>query len=271
MVFITANFAKNNNLLPTSNTPNISLPTIGNTFIELAEIDSTNTYAMKQIQAKVAEHGTAYFAHNQTNGKGTRGKSWHSETGNNIILSVVLNINWLSVRNQFLLSAWAALAVFDFLSKYVQNGIKIKWTNDIYIDNSKIAGILIENKVKGNKLQWAVVGIGININQINFDSTLSKATSLALVTNKKYDALLLSKELCFCLEKRFQSLINKDANGLINDYNKNLFKLNEVVKLKKDNLLFNCTIKKVTKTGFLVVNNGIEQQLAFGEVEWILS
>ncbi|MBX7263427.1 MAG: hypothetical protein K1X46_05145, partial [Chitinophagaceae bacterium] len=71
MVFITANFAKNNNLLPTSNTPNISLPTIGNTFIELAEIDSTNTYAMKQIQAKVAEHGTAYFAHNQTNGKGT--------------------------------------------------------------------------------------------------------------------------------------------------------------------------------------------------------
>lgn len=254
----------------TYHTHNNSLQTVGNSFVELAEINSTNTYAMEQIQAKVAEHGTVFFAHHQTNGKGTRGKNWHSEKGNNITMSVVLDMQRLVLHKQFLLSATIALSVYDFLNKYVQNDIKIKWPNDIYYKNNKIAGILIENTVKGANLQWAVVGIGININQTNFSNNLANATSLTLINSKNYSTLALAKELCICLEHRFNELWKKKELELMSEYNSHLYKLNEVTKLKKGNILFSCTIKKVTETGYLVIDNGLEQKLAFGEVEWLI-
>lgn len=256
--------------MPTHNTHNNPLPIIGNNFVELIAVDSTNTYAMQQIQAKVAEHGTAYFAHTQLQGKGTKGKTWYSEKASNTVLSVVLNVEKLPIHKQFYLSAAVALSVYDFLLKYIQNGIKIKWPNDIYYNNSKIAGILIENNIKGTQMQWAVAGIGININQTNFHNTLNNATSLALITKKLYSVIELTKELCAYLEKRYQQLLYEDYDTLLKEYNEHLFKKNELVKLKKNNMLFNCTVKKVTDLGFLVVENGVEQQFSFGEVEWVL-
>lgn len=257
--------------MSTHHTHNNSLQIVGNSFIELAEINSTNTYAMEQIQAKVAEHGTVFFAHHQTNGKGTRGKNWQSDVGSNITMSVVLDMQKLALHKQFLLSATIALSVWDFLNNYVHNDIKIKWPNDIYFKNNKIAGILIENTVKGSYMQWAVVGIGININQTNFSKDLVRATSLSIINKKSYSTLVLAKELCNNIEFRLQKLWENTEIELMNEYNNLLYKVNEEVKLKKGNILFTCTIKKVTQTGFLVVNNGIEQKFSFGEVEWIIN
>ncbi len=256
--------------MPKPSTQQKSLPTIGSTFIELTSINSTNTYAMQQIKAKVAEHGVAYFAHSQTNGKGSRGKTWHSQTGNNIILSTTLQVDWLSLQKQFYLSIAVSLATHDFFSNYVQNGISIKWPNDIYYFNHKIAGILIENNVKANKLAWAVVGIGANINQTIFPDSVSKAISLSLITKDNYDIIDITHQLCNCLEKRYQQLLSGNEAALFKEYNEKLFKINEKIKLKKGDVIFNCTLKGVAENGYLLVKNGKEEAFDFDDITWII-
>lgn len=243
---------------------------IGHQFIELEQINSTNSHAMQQIQAKLTQHGTAYFAYEQTAGRGRQGKVWHTEPKANIILSVVVHAAKIKTSNQFLLSMVAALAVYDLLNNYLPKAVRIKWPNDVYINDSKAAGILIENTMKGNKWQWAVIGIGVNINQTVFDAGLTNATSLSIATNKAYNTVALAKQLCNYLENRLQQLLLNETEHLLVQYNQVLFKRNEIVKLKKNNIAFNCTIEKVNAQGKLVVKNGLQDEFDFGEVEWIL-
>lgn len=257
-------------LLSTHNIDIHPLPLIGSTFVELNSIDSTNTYAMQQIKAKLAEHGTVYFAYTQTNGRGSRGKSWYSQTGSNIMISAVLDTSWLNIQKQFLLSAAMGLATHDFLDNQVHNDIAIKWTNDIYYQNKKIAGILVENNIKGNKMQWSIVGIGININQTIFHDSIPNATSLALITNKKYQVVKFAHILCEFLEKRFKQLMQGKEAEIMKEYNDKLYKKDKKIKLKKGDVVFPCTVKGVTENGFLTVKNGKEETFDFGEVEWII-
>lgn len=243
---------------------------IGYNFVELDSIDSTNTHAMKQIQAKLAEHGTTYFAHQQTAGKGRQGKVWQTEPSANIILSVILSADRLQMGNQFLISAVSALAVFDLLSTYAPKGLSIKWPNDVYYNDSKAAGILIENTVKGNKWQWCVVGIGVNINQTKFTTELVNPISLSKITQKKYVATDLAKKLCTFLEYWYQQLIEGNFESILFAYNNKLYKKGQNVKLKKDNIAFNCTIDKVNSQGKLLVKHGLQQEFEFGEVVWVI-
>src|SRR5215469_5061577 len=118
---------------------------MGISFIELPSVDSTNNYASEQIHANMAQHGTCYFAHEQTAGKGQRGKSWASEKGANIILSIVLKPYFLQPFQQFYLSACVATATYNFLKGFAPDHLTIKWPNDIYWQNKKLGGILIEN------------------------------------------------------------------------------------------------------------------------------
>ena len=120
-------------------------PPIGQPFIILPSVDSTNNYAMAQSRAGLAMHGTAYLAMEQTNGKGQRGKSWTSKPGENIMLSVVLEPKGLTIGNQFILSASVALACYDFLKKYTDPEMtRIKWPNDLYWQDRKAGGVLVE-------------------------------------------------------------------------------------------------------------------------------
>ncbi|HRI22981.1 MAG TPA: biotin--[acetyl-CoA-carboxylase] ligase, partial [Panacibacter sp.] len=129
-------------------------------FIEINSIDSTNNYAVQQLQKGQAIHGTAYFAYEQTAGKGQRGRQWHTQPGENIALSVVLNTKWLQGPRQFGLSMSVAMAAYDLFLKYAVNDTFIKWPNDLYWRDRKAGGILIENMVHGKEWQWAVAGIG---------------------------------------------------------------------------------------------------------------
>ena len=142
-------------------------------FIELQSVDSTNNYAMARVAEGVAQHGSAYFAHEQTAGKAQRGKIWISEKGANIMMSMVIKPLFLQPSEQFKLSACVAVALHDFLKRYAGEQTKIKWPNDIYWRDRKAAGILIENVISTGKLaignwQWAIVGIGVNLNQVDF-------------------------------------------------------------------------------------------------------
>lgn len=248
---------------------------IGSPFIELQSVDSTNNYARQQIHAGLAQHGMVVFAHEQVAGKGQRGKVWTSEKGANIALSIVIKPASLRLMQQFQLSACAAVAIYSFFVKYAGDETKIKWPNDLYWQDRKAGGILIENIVgstsSGNgSWDWAIIGIGINLNQVIFPSFLPNPVSLMQITGKRFDPIELAKEICNKLDTCFQRLIREGFDDIYATYTSALYKRNEKVKLKKDNRLFEPVIKTVTATGRLVVQHAIEEEFDFGEVEWVL-
>ena len=160
----------------------------------LGSTDSTNEEA-KRIISDI-DNLSVLSALEQTAGRGQRGNSWHSAAGENLLFSIVLKYRKEGMRpnclppiracDQFVISETAALAVTDFLSGYGISA-KIKWPNDIYIGDKKICGILVEHSIRGEWLSNSIIGIGLNINQRNFDVNLPNPTSMALCTSGSYD------------------------------------------------------------------------------------
>ena len=242
--------------------------TVGQPFIELSDVESTNIYAMQCVQANLAAHGITFFAHNQTAGRGQHGKSWIIEPGCNITMSVIVDCSFLSLSTPFPLSVMAALASHDFFSNYAPEETYIKWPNDLYWRDRKAGGILIENQVRGNIWQWGVVGIGINLNQVRFPESLLNPVSLKQITGKEFQTVEMAKELCQCIENRYQQLKEGFFEDLLIQYNQHLFKRGLEVKLKKNNIVFNCLIKGVSAGGELLVSGGLQDSFRFGEVTW---
>ena len=267
---------------------------IGSPFVELQSVDSTNKYAMSLAHEAnlpgrqgLAQHGMTIFAHEQTDGKGQRGKKWSSEKGSNIAVSIVINPNSLVLSEQFKLSVCVAISIHEFFSRFAGDETKIKWPNDLYWRDRKAGGVLIENVVGNRELgpdsyrvrsqelgtqdwKWSVVGIGININQTSFPSNLPNPVSLKQITGKEFDPIKLAKELCLIFDKNFQLLITGNFKQLFVLYQAHLYKKDEKVKLKKGNQVFKTIIKAVSETGQLITHHSIEERFEFGEVEWIL-
>ncbi len=243
--------------------------TIGQPFIELSEVESTNIYAMQQVQANLAVHGMAVFAHHQIAGKGQRGKNWVSEPGSNLIISVILDCSFLFLANPFPLSVMASLSSYDFFNKYAFDETAIKWPNDIYWRDRKAGGILIENQVKGNIWNWGIVGIGINLNQVSFPTSLINPVSLKQITGKDYSCIEMAKELCNCMEFRYQQLRAGNFKTMLEEYNQRLYKVGQAVTLKKNNIEFNRIINNISHTGELQVSGEMKESFRFGEVEWV--
>ena len=236
----------------------------------LDTVDSTNNYAMGQIHAGMASHGMLWFTRNQTAGKGQRGKIWKMERGKNIAMSLVLTPEQLGIKEQFHLSAAVALACVDFFLGYADDETKIKWPNDLFWRDRKAGGILIENVFQGKTWKWAVVGIGININQTKFDKFSVKAVSLKQITGKEFDIINLAKELYDRLMINLSELNTGSTDIIMDKYNACLYKRNKKVMLKKGNKKFETVIKGVLPQGRLVTVDAVEHEFDFGEVEWIL-
>ncbi|HTI91501.1 MAG TPA: biotin--[acetyl-CoA-carboxylase] ligase [Puia sp.] len=189
-------------------TKNSNLLAIGHAFIELQSVDSTNNYAMAQASKGRAAHGTLFFAHEQWAGKGQRGRSWTSTPGENIVLSAVLEPLALQPSQAFSLSVCVALACHDLFSRYAGPGsTSIKWPNDLYWNDRKAGGILIENHFQGDRWPLAIAGMGININQVEFSATARNPVSLRQITGRTFQAAELARELGSCLDQRYSALI----------------------------------------------------------------
>ncbi len=243
--------------------------TIGIPFTELSTINSTNIYAMDKLQANLAAHGAAFFAWEQTEGRGQMGKQWLTKKGENCILSVILDTSFLMIGHQFRVSVAVALACYDCLSAYIAEDLNIKWPNDIYWCDRKTGGILIENNLSGVNWPWSIAGVGLNINQTEFPEMLHKAVSLKQITGKYHDPLKIAKEFCICLDSRYKSLKNGDFAALLNEFNNKLYNRGKLVTIKKNNILSTYLIKGVTENGELVAESGIEHHFLYGSVEWI--
>lgn len=244
------------------------LDTIGHHLSLFESLESTNNYAMAAIHDGTAGHGFVYQALEQTAGKGQRGKTWVTGKNMNIALSAVLEPGEILPSDSFLLGAATAIAVRDWLSGYV-DGCMIKWPNDIYIHDKKIAGILIENIIRGNRWNYAVAGIGVNINQPAFEEGLEHAISLKMITGKTYDLALMGRELCAELEKKWITL-RRNPEQLIESYNEHLYRKNKVVQFSDNNRVFSATVKYVTPSGELIVAGETDEMVVARGVQWLI-
>lgn len=238
----------------------------------LDEADSTNNYAMQQIDDGIASHGQAWSARYQTAGKGQRGKKWQSEKDMNILLSVALQPN-TPLSEQFYLSAAMALAARTFFSRhvYADEKVKLKWPNDIFWGDIKAGGMLIENKIIGQKWTWAVVGLGINVNQEEFQSSMPyKAVSLKMIRGVDFDVPKLTAELLDDVEKYYQLFEEEEYQKILNEYNHYLYKKGQRVRFKKENISFEGEVIGVNNMGKLMIKTAMLEEFDFGELEWEL-
>lgn len=203
--------------------------------------------------------GSVVITDKQTNGKGQRGNTWVSESGKNLTFTLMLKPAFLKIAEQFSMTMVISLAVKEVFEKFLyENDIKIKWPNDIYVNEKKCAGILIENSLKGNKIECMIVGIGMNINQGFFQ--LSKATSLFGETGKEFDLINVLEETLLTIEKYYLMLKQQGVHKLRPDYLANLLWRNEWHLFRTNEDCFTGKILGVDQLGRLVVETQNNQQ-----------
>lgn len=207
----------------------------------MASVASTNDYANFLCDTRQVNEGTLIWARKQLNGKGQRGNHWESENGLCLTLSIVYFPDFLSLEKVNFLGVFAALAARDFLHYYFPNpDFKIKWPNDLIVNNKKIGGVLIENNVQGGKLQRSIVGIGININQENFGSKLPDAISVRQITGRKTELSdLINPDLFRIFDQYFLALKEGRFSELLNDYNTHLWgkEINKTFSTPQENII----------------------------------
>ena len=192
--------------------------------IKLDAIDSTNSYLKKLLLKENINDFTVVVSKHQTNGRGRNGNLWANKPSLNLAFSVYKRFNNFSVNEKFMLNIVSSVSVYEVLKKYKLNNLTIKWPNDIMTENKKIAGILIENSVRGNKINHSVIGVGININQSQF-LDLPNATSVFLESGKKHSVEKIAVELKDAIQKNFTDFEIRETE-LIEFYNSVLFKRN---------------------------------------------
>ena len=226
---------------------------IGKKIIELESVDSTNNYLSKYINKTNVLNGSVILAHNQTKGRGQRGNSWESEDGKNLTFSIYLKTNFISVANNFLLSMAVCNSLHELVSNYCEN-TQIKWPNDLLVSEKKIAGILIENTLKGSSLNYSIIGIGLNVNQKKY--TYNKnATSLYLESQNQLNKSVVLNKYFKCLELNIRKLELNRTEDIKAYYYANLigYKTELDYLIVKENRQVKGEIIEVKNNGFLVM------------------
>jgi BirA family transcriptional regulator, biotin operon repressor / biotin---[acetyl-CoA-carboxylase] ligase len=228
---------------------------IGRRIIKLAEVDSTNRFLMDWIMKERPEEGTIVVTNYQTAGKGLDKNTWESMPGQNLTMSFVIYPGFLPVDHQFSLNKAVSLGVSDFVRNAldVPGELKIKWPNDIYFDHRKLAGILIQNGIIGNFFDFSVIGIGININQENFDQYPVSPVSFKMITGKDYPLDRLLDELLDCLYVRLNQLKERSVGILDEDYLSCLYRYNEINDFKYRRKIIRAKITGVNRYGQLML------------------
>jgi BirA family transcriptional regulator, biotin operon repressor / biotin---[acetyl-CoA-carboxylase] ligase len=199
---------------------------IGQEIVYLPVCESTNDYAVQLLNSNPPAEGCIVITSQQTKGRGQRGNAWEAEADQNLTFSVILHPHFLNPSDQFRLNVAVSLAVSDLLATELGGQLKIKWPNDIYVQDRKIGGILIENQLQNNRIRYSVVGIGLNINQLNFGE--NKAVSLAQLKNKSYQLSGLLEQLLEKFEGRYLQLRNQSFAAMRADYLQRLYWYQEI-------------------------------------------
>lgn len=249
------------------------MPLYPHPIIFLDTIDSTNLFAQNLINSGIATHGTVIQAGFQTRGRGQRNNQWLSEGGVNLTFSIILLPNDLTANRHFELNQVFSLGILDYLVSKGVTGLHVKWPNDIMFSDKKLAGILLENTIRGKFITSIVAGIGFNINQESFSGDYAlEPVSLKNIIGKPLDLTETLEELLHCIMFRYEQLINGLSEKLRTDYIQNLFKLNQLNKFKLKDEIWNGKIRGVSEDGELIVEDETGKLIhhPFGEIKMVL-
>jgi len=234
--------------------------------IKLDAIDSTNSYLKKLLNKDILDDLTVVVSKHQTKGRGRNGNVWSNEPSLNLAFSIYKRFSDLEIDKKFMLNVITSISVYKTLEKYNLCDLTIKWPNDIMAGNKKISGILIENNIRGNRIKYSVIGIGININQSKFKN-LPDATSIFIETGKLNSVETIAQELQKILEKNFDRFKINEFE-LIKNYNSLLYRKNETSNfLAKDMSKFWGEIIKVGINGEITLRESKKQFSKYSEDE----
>jgi len=241
-----------------------------NNIIVLKEVDSSNNYA-KHLVDRGVENGTVVLAHFQQTGRGQVGNFWESEAEKNLLMSLILYPKFLEAGKQFSISKAISLALVKWLENETEN-VAVKWPNDIYVGDKKIAGILIENTIKGRGLDSSIVGIGLNLNQEIFTSGAPNPVSLKQLTGKTYDIKEVLHELLLIFQSSITDIENGDLEKIDRAYFEKLYRGEEWHLYRKEGVEFEARISGIGEFGQLQLENrsGEILEFMFKEVEFVI-
>ncbi len=242
---------------------------IGKKLLYLPTCQSTNDEAADLLRLGKGVEGTVVITDYQTAGRGQRGNQWLAQAGENFTLSLILRPNFLLATQQFYLNIAISLGIYDFFESFLDERLKIKWPNDLYFGNQKLGGVLVENTVQRGRMESSVIGMGLNINQIEFEHP--QATSLRRLTLKSYALDELLPDLLAFLEKNYLLLRNGHYGLLKTRYLQNLFRYQETHLFCHNDVPFRGMIVGVTDTGLLAIqiDNRLEY-FDFKEISYVL-
>ncbi len=228
---------------------------IGQNLVTLNEVDSTNNFLKNMLSnSKPVPEGTVIMAESQYAGRGQQQNGWHSEAGKNLTFSLLLKPLFLPVSQQFDLNRIVSIGVATALETLTGLVIKIKWPNDIYYNDKKLGGILIENVVQTGQLKNAVIGIGLNINQQQFPPTLPHAVSLKQILHQDYDLKKILSEICKHIEAWYLRLKAGHFDDIRRQYVDKLYWFNQEKQFKAGQSVFNGKIIDVRESGLLLLS-----------------
>jgi BirA family biotin operon repressor/biotin-[acetyl-CoA-carboxylase] ligase len=206
------------------------MPIIGREINRLGEVDSTNRFFMDWLLKERPAEGTVIIADSQTAGRGMDGTVWESAPGMNLTFSVVLYPDFLAPETQFYLNKAISLGLADAIHEILpgKDDIRIKWPNDIYVGDKKLAGTLIQNGIKGSHFDYAVIGIGLNVNQVGFPASVTNPVSLNKVTGKEFNLEVVFRIIVNHLNLRYDQLKQGSTQAIDTDYLHRLYRFQQL-------------------------------------------
>ena len=241
---------------------------IGTRILEHAIVDSTNAVAAQGLEDGSLAHGDVVWALEQVAGRGRRGTAWHTEPGLDLACSVILKPENLQAADQFLLAKAVALAVHGVVARYLTAAgkaperVRIKWPNDILVDRAKIAGMLVENELRGAVVATSIVGIGLNVNSAVFADAL-QATSLRNETGTRHGLPEVLQRVCAAMETEWQRMLH-DPAALASAYSAQLWAKGRFTEFIRDGEPWQARALDVDAHGRLVVEGADGKVEALG-------
>lgn len=242
-------------------------------YFYLNETTSTNQLLKQWMKEGILHEGTILRTDFQSTGKGQGANLWESERGKNLLFSMVLYPHHIAIEEQFLISQIVALGITDVLNTLLSpeccDVFTVKWPNDIYYEQRKLGGILIENNWQGGAIASSIIGVGININQINFKSHAPNPISLKQITGKRWSLMPLLNSIS---NQIISVYLNEEAESIRARYMQRLFRNNGLHLFKSDNDYFEASILKIENDGRLILKEktGTVSGFYFKEVEFVL-
>lgn len=240
--------------------------------LKLGAIPSTNSYLKELVKTGSPESFTVVSADFQTKGRGQMDSVWYSSEGNNLLFSILIKFGGVLAEDQFYLNCAVSLGILEALRAHNIPELTVKWPNDIMSDNRKLAGILIENSLSQGQMNYAIVGIGLNVNEEKFPTELPKAVSMYQILGRKTDRDELLLELTEKVKKYAGLFITGQYHRLMEDYQENLYKFGQAHSFEtKSGEVFSGKIRDVNPGGNLLIEfeDGTHKSYRFKEISFL--